>query len=68
MRASAADILLAVEILSDGSRRTDRVTKMSEYAESQIPEYWLLDPSTNRLLVHTLAGAQYVLSAGVLES
>lgn len=35
---------------------------MSEYAEAQIPQYWLLDPDTNRLLVHTLSGEQYVLS------
>jgi len=62
VRASAADVLLVVEILSDGSRRTDRVTKLSEYAEAQIPEYWLLDPDTNRLLVHTLSQERYVLS------
>lgn len=61
-RANAADVLLAVEILSDGSRRTDRVTKLSEYAEAQIPEYWLLDPDTGRLLVHALSGDRYVLS------
>ncbi|MCL2466906.1 MAG: Uma2 family endonuclease [Micrococcales bacterium] len=61
-RASAADVVLVVEILSDGSRRTDRVTKLSEYAEAQIPEYWLVDPDAGRLLVHTLSAGQYVLS------
>ncbi|RZQ64932.1 Uma2 family endonuclease [Amycolatopsis suaedae] len=39
----AASVLLAVEIMSPGSRRTDRVTKPSEYADAQIPNYWLVD-------------------------
>lgn len=42
-RLQATDALLAVEISSEGSRRTDRVTKMSEYAEAGIPEYWIVD-------------------------
>jgi len=42
-RLDATDVLLAVEILSEGSRRTDRVTKMSEYAEAGIPDYWIVD-------------------------
>ncbi|MCL2423863.1 MAG: Uma2 family endonuclease [Micrococcales bacterium] len=62
VRARAADLLLVVEILSDGTRRTDRVTKLSEYAEAQIPGYWLVDPDANRLLVHTFSDGQYVLS------
>ncbi|MBF6224891.1 Uma2 family endonuclease [Nocardia abscessus] len=42
-RYNAADVLLAVEILSPGSRRTDRVTKFFEYAEAGIEYYWLID-------------------------
>lgn len=42
-RLEAPDLHLAVEILSDGSRRTDRVTKFAEYAEAGIPRYWLID-------------------------
>ncbi|TLF74510.1 Uma2 family endonuclease [Nocardia cyriacigeorgica] len=42
-RWDADDVLLAVEILSDGSRRTDRVTKFAEYAEIGIQCYWLID-------------------------
>ncbi|MEV6319761.1 Uma2 family endonuclease [Nocardia sp. NPDC051787] len=42
-RWDAADVLLAVEILSPGSRRTDRVTKFFEYAEAGISYYWLID-------------------------
>ncbi|AYF79060.1 Uma2 family endonuclease [Nocardia yunnanensis] len=37
------DVCLVVEILSDGTRRTDRVTKFAEYAEVGIEYYWLVD-------------------------
>lgn len=42
-RFQAADLTLAVEILSEGSRRTDTVTKFSEYAEVGIEHYWIVD-------------------------
>lgn len=42
-RLLAADILLAVEIISPGTGRTDRVTKLAEYAEAGIRNYWLVD-------------------------
>lgn len=42
-RAEPEDVVLAVEILSDGSRRTDRVTKFFEYADAGIEHYWLVD-------------------------
>jgi Uma2 family endonuclease len=52
----AADVLLAVEIVSPGSRVMDRSTKPSLYAEAGIPYYWRieLDPfrgNTQRLPV-----------------
>ncbi|MFW0797218.1 Uma2 family endonuclease [Gordonia sp. CPCC 205515] len=51
IRRTAADdatitpdqVVLAVEIISPGSRRTDRVTKRSEYAEVGIAHYWIVD-------------------------
>jgi Uma2 family endonuclease len=36
-------LLLAVEILSPGSRRHDRVTKRAFYARVGVPEYWIVD-------------------------
>lgn len=42
-RLRAADLLLAIEIVSPGSRRQDRITKFAEYAEVGIPHYWILD-------------------------
>ncbi|WP_280268810.1 Uma2 family endonuclease [Nocardia wallacei] len=39
----ASDAVLIIEIISPGSRRTDTVTKPSEYAEAGIPHYWIVD-------------------------
>jgi Uma2 family endonuclease len=50
-------VVLAVEVISPGSRRTDRVTKSSEYADAHIPHYWLVDLDDEPLLIaHHLAG------------
>lgn len=42
-RVAATDVLIAVEVVSPGSKRTDTVTKRSEYAEAGIPHYWVVD-------------------------
>lgn len=62
-RYNPADILLAVEILSDGTRRVDRILKFSEYAEAGIPQYWILDvdPPTS-MLAYVLVDGHYELS------
>lgn len=62
-RLAAADVLLAVEVLSDGTRRVDRVLKLSEYAEGGIRQYWIIDlgaPTT--LLAYVLVEGDYELS------
>jgi Uma2 family endonuclease len=62
-RCSAADVLLAVEILSTGTRRVDRVLKFSEYAEAGIPQYWILDlDAPTSLLAYILVDGNYELS------
>lgn len=63
-RYPAADVRLAVEILSEGSHRVDRVTKFSEYADSGIPRYWIVDlddPVT--LTAYVLVDGDYELVA-----
>lgn len=56
----AADVVLAVEIISPGSRRVDTVLKHSEYADAGIPHYWVVDlgePGDRiTLTAHHLAG------------
>jgi Uma2 family endonuclease len=62
-RYSVGDVLLAVEVLSDGTRRVDRVLKFSEYAEAGIPQYWIVDvdePTT--VLAYVLVDDVYELS------
>ncbi len=42
-RLSASDVILAVEIISPGSRKVDLHLKPFEYAEAGIPHYWVVD-------------------------
>ena len=39
----ASDVIVAVEVLSPGSRRFARVVKHAEYADAGIPHYWIVD-------------------------
>lgn len=50
----AADVRLAVEIVSAGSRRMDNVVKRGEYADAGIGHYWIvdLDPPVSLLACH----------------
>jgi Uma2 family endonuclease len=43
----AAEVLLVIEIVSPGSRRTDYVIKRAEYADAGIPHYWIADLASN---------------------
>jgi Uma2 family endonuclease len=42
-RYSADEVLVAVEIISPGSRATDTLNKPDEYAKAGIPHYWVID-------------------------
>jgi Uma2 family endonuclease len=42
-RGRADQVRLAVEIVSPGTARVDRVAKLAEYAEAGIPNYWIID-------------------------
>jgi Uma2 family endonuclease len=62
-RCRASDVLLAVEILSIGTRRVDRVLKFSEYAEAGISQYWIVDlDEPTSLHAYVLVGGNYELS------
>ena len=39
----ASELLVVIEIVSPGSRRTDNVVKRAEYADAGIPHYWIVD-------------------------
>ncbi|MGW4244099.1 Uma2 family endonuclease [Nocardia sp. NPDC004722] len=60
-RVRPADVLAAIEIVSPGSRRVDRVMKFAEYAEVGIAHYWLLETEDSlRLLTNRLHEGRYV--------
>lgn len=42
-RLAAAEVLLAAEIMSPGSRNVDQFLKPVEYADAGIPHDWLID-------------------------
>ncbi len=42
-RLDAAEVVVAIEIVSPGSARTDRIAKLADYADAGIEHYWILD-------------------------
>jgi len=62
-RIAVADVLLTVEVLSDGTRKVDRILKFAEYAEARIPQYWIVDlDEPASLRPFRLVGEAYELS------
>ena len=61
---------LAAEIISPGTRKTDRHDKFYEYAQAGIAEYWLVDPEAKTIEVFVLSDGVYTLlvKAGVGET
>lgn len=55
---------LLIEVLSDP--RVDRVHKRDLYARFGVPEYWIVDPDSDRIEVHHLEGDRYP-KPGILE-
>ena len=50
---------LVVEILSDGTRKTDEIIKRKLYERHGIPEYWIVDPELETVKVYRLTGQGY---------
>jgi Uma2 family endonuclease len=50
---------LVVEVVSTDDRRRVLVTKRREYARAGIPEYWIVDPGEERVVVLRLDGERY---------
>lgn len=56
---------LVVEIISPSSQKTDPGRKYDLYAASGIPEYWIVDPMTQRFQMFLLRGDHYEVQAEV---
>ncbi len=53
---------LAVEVLSESSRRYDRMTKLAWYASIGVPEYWIVDPAARTLDRLVLQSSKYLVA------
>jgi Uma2 family endonuclease len=54
---TGADLIL--EVVSEDHPERDLVQKRQEYAQAQIPEYWIVNPLTETILVYPLKGKKY---------
>jgi len=52
---------LALEIISKGNEKQDRVEKFEEYEKAGIPEYWIVDPFQQTIEVFILESGSYIL-------
>ena len=61
IRLTMAPPLMVVEVVSPGElqRNRDYIAKRSQYQDCGIPEYWIIDPEAQTLLVLELAGKDY---------
>ncbi len=50
---------LIVEILSPGNPRHDTAVKYALYEENRVKEYWIADPASATVCIHTLSGNKY---------
>lgn len=58
-RLGPDDVLLAVEVVSPGSVRMDRVAKPAQYAAGGIPHLWRVELDPLQLVTHELRGDVY---------
>jgi len=50
---------LALEVVSEDKPERDLVDKRGDYAEAQVPEYWIVNPQTETITVLRLRGDAY---------
>jgi Uma2 family endonuclease len=60
-------LILAVEVVSKSSQKTDYQDKRKEYADRRIPEYWIVDFLIDKVSVLTLIEDQYQVSEFVRD-
>jgi Uma2 family endonuclease len=58
-----ADLVMEVVSEDPEDRHRDLVTKRKEYAESGIPEYWIVDPRERQISILRLKGTKYTVAA-----
>ena len=58
--ADGADLVVEVVSESPGDRKRDLETKVAEYEQACIPEYWVVDPIESMVLIYRLVQSKYV--------
>ena len=58
---------LAVEILSPGNSKKEMKYKYALYEEAQVPEYWIIDPDHQNVLVYILKDGKYLNPINIVE-
>jgi Uma2 family endonuclease len=51
---------LVAEVVSPDNPARDLILKKSDYAQAGIPEYWIVNPLNETIIVHRLQGRRYV--------
>jgi Uma2 family endonuclease len=65
--AVANRVTLAVEVVSPGTRKRDRLEKPAEYAAAGIPYYWRIEQDPLRIFAYALRADGYELVADSTE-
>jgi len=63
----ARQVTLAVEVVSPGTRKRDRLEKPAEYAAAGIPHYWRVEQSPLHIFAYDLVDGHYQLVADSTE-
>ena len=58
---------LVVEILSPGNSKKEMKYKYALYEEAQVPEYWIIDPDHQNVLVYILKDGKYLNPINIVE-
>lgn len=63
----AEQVLLAVEVVSPGTRRRDRLEKPADYADAGVPHYWRIEQNPVHVYAYDLVDGRYELAADSAE-
>lgn len=63
----AEQVVLAVEVVSAGTRRRDRLEKPADYADAGIPHYWRIEQNPVHVYAYDLVDGRYELVADSAE-
>ncbi|WFE50382.1 Uma2 family endonuclease [Micromonospora sp. WMMD1155] len=63
----AEQVVLAVEVVSPGTRRRDRLEKPADYADAGVPHYWRIEQNPVHVYAYDLVDGRYELAADSAE-